>query len=122
VLESVVEDHLAKRCEELGLECLKFTSPSRRAVPDRLVIGFDATGHPLQVFVELKRPGEIPRPDQRAMIARLRDHGAHALVIDSVEGVEAFLADYVLEPDLPLCRRDPHQAPLPGHRGGVLSL
>ncbi len=96
-----------------GLLCLKFTSPSRRAVPDRIVLGHDAYGRAVTLFVEVKRPGERPRANQAAMIGSLRDHGAHAVVVDSTTAVDELLADYITTPATPPHERDPHDAPLP---------
>lgn len=111
--ESAVEAHLVGRCAELGLLCLKFTSPGRRAVPDRIVLGHDADGHSVTLFVEVKRPGEKPRANQAAMIRYLRDHGAHAVVVDSTTAVNELLADWITEPAAAPHERDPHAAPLP---------
>ena len=54
-------------------------------VPDRLLLGHDARGDAVSLFVEVKRPGERPRPSQVGMITTMRDHGAHAVVADQRE-------------------------------------
>lgn len=118
--ESAVEDHLVHRCAELGLLCLKTVALARRGLPDRTVIGHDAHGDAVVLFVELKRPGEKPRPSQVHMIATLREHGAHAVVADSTAAVDALLADYITDPATPIAQRDPHAAPLAGRRGSVV--
>lgn len=119
--ESVIEDLLQKRCREIGALCLKFSSPSRRAVPDRIVIGRDSAERPLVVFVEVKRPGQRPRPDQRAMLSTLRDHGAHAVVVSTEEEVDRFISDYFIEPRVAPHQRDPHEEPLPGRLGSLIT-
>ena len=121
-IERVIEDHLVSACKQHHLLCLKMTSPGRRAVPDRLVIGHDDRSDPVLLFIELKRPGAIPRPDQRAMIARMRAHGAHVVVADSIAAVDHLLDDYFLRTPCPIARRDPGDAPLPGKRAAVLVL
>lgn len=85
MLEKTVEAYLVKRIKELGGLCEKFTSPGKRAVPDRLITL--PGGHIL--FVELKAPGKKPTELQ------LRDHdkrralGCEVLVIDSLEEIDA---------------------------------
>lgn len=96
--ESEIEKYLVRRCRELDLLCFKFTSPSQRAVPDRLLVGHDAQGTPITAFVEVKRPGEKPRPDQGAMIEKLRRHGALVASVDSPEAIEDFLHRHVIDP------------------------
>lgn len=46
-------------------------------------------GH--SVFVEVKRPGEKPRPEQLEMHAELRHYGATVIVATSVDDVAAAL-------------------------------
>ncbi len=40
------------------------------------------------VFVEVKAPGEKPRPIQTRRIQQLRDQGFQVTVLDSVDGIE----------------------------------
>lgn len=120
VRESVVEDHLVDRCADLGLLCFKTIAQGRRGLPDRMVIGHDAHGDAVTLFVELKRPGQVPRPSQVHMITALRDHGAHAVTADSMASLDALLEDYFLSPPVPIAERDPHTAPLPGRTGAVV--
>ena len=40
------------------------------------------------VFVEVKAPGEKPRPIQNLRIQQLRDLGFHVIVLDSLDGIE----------------------------------
>ena len=77
--ESEVENYLVKRVKERGGVPYKFKSPARRGVPDRLC----AMPGGLTIFVELKAPGEEPRPDQAREHQRLRDLGCKVLVLDS---------------------------------------
>ena len=84
--EGTVEDYFIQRAADYGCMCLKFTSPSTTGVPDRILIGHGKT-----VFVELKAPGEEPRPRQVVVIGEMRDHGAVVEVVDSKPGVDALL-------------------------------
>ncbi|WP_287004206.1 MULTISPECIES: VRR-NUC domain-containing protein [Gordonia] len=119
-LERTVERHLVDRCRELGVACFKFVSPGHAGVPDRLLLGHDSSGAAVTLFVEVKRPGERPRPSQVGMITTMRDHGAHAVVADSRASVDALLDEYFTHPSVPIAERDPHDAPLPGQRPHVL--
>ncbi|MFB7919282.1 hypothetical protein [Streptomyces sp. NPDC056061] len=82
--EKRVERYLLTRCRELGLLCMKFTSPARGGVPDRIVVSHSGT-----VFVEVKRPGGILEPRQRAVHAKLRRFGAVVYVVDDESSVDA---------------------------------
>jgi hypothetical protein len=72
---------------------LKFVSPGRRGVPDRLVLRpvpeavRDLVAQYVR-FVELKRPGEKPRPEQVREHERLRALGYRVDVIDNMENYE----------------------------------
>ena len=119
--ERVIERYLVDRCRELDVMCLKFTSTGHIGVPDRLLLGRDATGAAVALFVELKRPGGKPRPSQIHMIAEMRDHGAHAVVASTKAEVDELLADYFSHPATPLADRDPHAAALPQLRPPIIS-
>lgn len=119
--ERIIERYLVDRCHTLGILCLKFASPGHIGVPDRLLLGHDATGVAVTLFVELKRPGGRPRPSQIHMIAEMRDHGAHAVVAATKAEVDELLADYFSHPATPLADRDPHAAALPQLRPPIIS-
>lgn len=66
-LEKHIETYLCQKIKGLGGIPYKFTSPSRRSVPDRMCVlpkGF-------VIFVECKRPGEVPTDAQYREIKRL---------------------------------------------------
>lgn len=84
--EKDVELALVRRVKALGGLCEKFTSPSRRSVPDRLVT---LPGGRV-VFVELKAPGKKPTESQARDHARRIALGCEVCVIDTVEGANAF--------------------------------
>ncbi|UMT90669.1 VRR-NUC domain-containing protein [Paracidovorax citrulli] len=85
--ESEVEAALVKRVEAAGGLAWKFTSPGRRGVPDRVVM---LPGRAPE-FVELKRKGQRPRPDQLRQHERLRAAGAVVHVIDDDAGIDRLL-------------------------------
>lgn len=86
VLEKTIEAALVRRVKSLGGLCEKFTSPNRRAVPDRIVT---LPGGRI-IFVELKAPGRKPTALQSADHERRRALGCDVRVIDSLEAVNAF--------------------------------
>lgn len=86
MLERDIEKAFVARVKALGGMAEKFTSPSRRAVPDRIVT---LPGGRV-VFVELKARGKKPTALQLNDHARRKSLGCEVLVIDSLEGVNAF--------------------------------
>ena len=84
--ESVIEHYLVRTVHKLGGECLKFTSPGRRHVSDRLVI---LPGGRVW-FIELKAPGEKPRKGQVRFHGRLFELGANWVVFDTKAQIDAW--------------------------------
>jgi hypothetical protein len=83
MLERDIEAYLVKRCKEIGALADKFTSPSRRSVPDRLI-----TFNGRVLFVELKATGKKPTEAQVRDHERRRAAGAEVAWLDSKEGVD----------------------------------
>lgn len=80
-LEKDIERKVCDYAKSLGILCYKFTSPSRRSVPDRIVVAQNG-----RVFwIEFKRKGQKPAPAQIVEIERLQKQGATVYVVDSVE-------------------------------------
>lgn len=88
--EGIIEDHLRRQCKALGFMCLKFTSPGRTGVPDRVVIGNGQT-----VFIELKKPGEVLRRLQQEVITDMRAAGAAVHIADTKDLVDDVLAKII---------------------------
>lgn len=86
MLEKQIEQALIRRVKELGGICEKFTSPGRRAVPDRIVT---LPGGRI-VFVECKAPGKRPTLTQVLDHERRRSLGCDVRVIDSLEQARGF--------------------------------
>ncbi len=86
MIESQVERYLhSKVSANYGL-CLKFVSPGTAGVPDRIII------HRHRVlFVELKRPGEKPRPLQQEIARQMRAAGARVYCISTTDQVDRFV-------------------------------
>ena len=75
--EKQVEAYLVKRVKELGGLCLKFTSPSRVGVPDRVCILPRAT----VFWVEVKKEGGELSVRQERELALYSDLGHHTAVV-----------------------------------------
>lgn len=86
--EAYVEKYLLKRCKKHSFLCYKFVSPGHNGVPDRIVISPSGT-----YFVELKAPNEQPRKLQIVIMDRMAAAGALVRVIDTREGVDAFIEE-----------------------------
>ena len=87
MLESKIEKKLVSLVRRSGGECLKFVSPGNAGVPDRIVMMPHGKIH----FVELKAPGEKPRPLQVVIHEEFAAMGFRVEVIDTLEGVETFV-------------------------------
>ena len=82
--ESAVEKAFVDAVRKAGGEALKFTSQSRNAVPDRLVLFFSGKA----AFVELKAPGKQMRPLQRKRRKQLEALGFPVFCVDSMEQIQ----------------------------------
>ena len=85
--ESAIEKHLVTQVKAKGGLALKFTSPGRRHVPDRLVML--PAGR--MFFAELKAPGLSATAGQAREHDRLRDLGQDVYVFDSHAAIDAIL-------------------------------
>ena len=83
MLEKNIENKLTTAVEKAGGIAPKFVSPSFAGMPDRLVLLPDG----VFAFVELKAPGESPRPLQKARHRKLRSLGFKVYVIDSIDEI-----------------------------------
>lgn len=89
MLEREIEKYLCKKIKELGGLCEKFTSPSRRSVPDRIITLFD--GHVL--FVEIKSTtGTVSKAQANDHFKRF-ELGVTVYVLSSKDEVDQFI-DY----------------------------
>lgn len=81
-----MENRLIREVENLGGQALKFNS-SKRGMPDRIVLmpGGNIT------FVEMKAPGERPRPLQEKRMRDLKELSFPVAVIDSLQSLEKFI-------------------------------
>lgn len=80
-LEKDIEKRVCDYAKSLKILVYKFTSPSRRSVPDRMFI----TAAGVVFFIEFKRLGQKPTPAQDVEIAKIRAAGVDVFVVDTVE-------------------------------------
>ena len=87
--EKVIEQKLTKAVRQNGGVCWKFTSPGTAGVPDRIILM--PKGH--IAFVEVKAPGEKPRPLQLSRHRLLRKLGFKVYVLDALEDIEKIISE-----------------------------
>lgn len=85
--ERTLELKLVKETRKRGGVALKFVSPSFSGMPDRLVL----LPHQVMGFVEVKAPGEKPRPLQQSRHAMLREMGFPVFVLDHSDEIPVIL-------------------------------
>ena len=85
--EKAIEASLVREVKRRGGMCPKFTSPGMDGMPDRLVL----LPHGRFCFVEVKAPGEKPRPLQAYRHRQLRRLGISVYVLDGTEQIGGIL-------------------------------
>lgn len=85
IREKDIEQALIRQVRKSGGLCLKFVSPGWSGAPDRVCVFPGGR----VAFVELKAPGEKPRPLQEKRLRQLRELGCQTCVVDSMEGAMA---------------------------------
>jgi len=91
MLESEIETKIRKyvRKEYPEILFLKFTSPGRRGVPDRVLLGPEGK----KLWMELKRPGGKIRRLQERFIAQLNQMGHRAVILDNIESAKLIISE-----------------------------
>ena len=87
--EKVIERELVRAVKAVGGMCPKLISPGTDGMPDRMVLLPDAH----LGFVEVKAPGQKPRPLQERRHAQLRDVGFMVFVLDDPEQIPGIIAE-----------------------------
>jgi hypothetical protein len=103
VLEKKIEQKGSEYARKKGVLHLKFTSPARAAVPDRLLLApVPEFLRPLVAqyvrFVEYKRTGQTPTPAQTREHLRLRGLGFQVDVVDNVIDAERVIGEMNVNP------------------------
>ena len=87
--EKTVESKFTSAVKAKGGLAVKFTSPGFNGMPDRLVM---FPGGRI-AFVEVKAPGETPRPLQRSRLKLLRRLGFKAFVLDNTSDIPKIIEE-----------------------------
>ena len=87
--EKIIEEKLTKAVKQNGGVCWKFTSPGTSGVPDRIVLMPKGN----IAFVEVKAPGEKPRPLQLSKHKLLRQLGFQVYVLDALEDIDKIIKE-----------------------------
>ena len=87
--EKVIERELVRAVKAVGGMCPKLISPGTDGMPDRIVLLPEARIG----FVEVKAPGQKPRPLQERRHAQLRDLGFIVFVLDDPEQISGIIAE-----------------------------
>lgn len=87
--EKTVESKFTSAVKAKGGLAVKFTSPGFNGMPDRLVM---FPGGRI-AFVEVKAPGETPRPLQRSRLKLLRRLGFKAFILDNTSDIPKIIEE-----------------------------
>ena len=85
--EKQVEQKLVKAVRDAGGICPKWVSPGMDGVPDRMVL----LPNGRIGFVEVKAPGEVPRPLQVSRHRLMKRLGFQVYVLDDPEQIGGIL-------------------------------
>ena len=90
--EKVIESKLVSEVKKRGGICPKWVCPSFDGMPDRLVFLPDGVKHSGHFgMIEVKAPGEKPRPLQLSRHRLLERIGFKVYVLDAVEDIGGIL-------------------------------
>ena len=87
--EKKIEQKLVTAVKKHGGICPKFVSPGFDGMPDRLLL----LPHGRFAFVEVKAPGEKPRPLQLSRPRLLRRLGFQVYVLDALEDIDKIILE-----------------------------
>lgn len=85
-LEVQIETEVCNAAERQGWVHRKLKWIGRDGAPDRVFFG-----HGRCVFIEFKRPGEVPKGQQAREVKRLRTRYPEVYVCDSIEDAKKIL-------------------------------
>lgn len=87
--EKTIENKLVSAVKNMGGIAPKFVSPGFDGMPDRLVL----LPKGRIAFVEVKAPGNMPRPLQIARHRLLRQLGFMVFILDKAEDIQTLLSE-----------------------------
>jgi hypothetical protein len=85
--ERELERKLVSKIKSMGGMCPKFVSPGLDGMPDRLVLLPDGKFS----FVEVKKPGKVPRKLQLKRHEQLRRLGFKVFVLDDAKQIQPII-------------------------------
>lgn len=91
MLEKNIETNICTYAKKYGLFQVKFTSPSRIGLPDRMFISKDGE----VFFIEFKAKGKKPTKLQEYTINKLRSYKVYCYVVDNIEYGRSIIDNYV---------------------------
>jgi hypothetical protein len=86
MLEKTLENKCRLYAKSIGWTSVKLNPVNAVGIPDRLFIG---PGRVL--FIEFKKPGQVPRKSQQVWIDKLLGYGMQVKVIDNFEDFQGML-------------------------------
>lgn len=89
ITEAKIEAKVVALCRKRKLYSRKFTSPAHRGAPDRIICGRGRV-----LFLELKRPGNVPTKLQIHEMTELRHAGMTATWVDTYEAAEKLINEH----------------------------
>mgnify|MGYP001758873827 CR=1 FL=1 len=107
MLERTIEQTLVRETKKAGGIAPKLTSPGTAGMPDRLLI----LPHGKICFVELKRPGQKPRPIQVRQMGRLTQLGCMVRTIDHPNQIQNLINEIQQQPTFKQHLKEPGQHP-----------
>ena len=84
--ESQIQAELIKQLERSGWQVIKLIQTTANGIPDLMVLKNGRA-----VFIEVKRPGQYPRPLQLYRIEQLTNNGFEAIIARSVDDIRTLL-------------------------------
>lgn len=107
MLERQVEKALVSAIKKAGGIAPKLTSPGTAGMPDRIIILPEGK----VCFVELKAPGQQPRPIQLRQMARLTNLGCMVRTIDHPNQIQELIEEIQQQPAFKQHLKEPGQHP-----------
>lgn len=89
MLERDLEAKIVSHCKQRGLLIYKFSSPSNRGVPDRIIVGMGKV-----MFLEIKSAKGRLTALQERELARLREAGVRAEAVNDYQIAVELIDDF----------------------------
>lgn len=87
--ESTIEAKIVKYCRENGILTYKFSSPSHRGVPDRVMMRDGKV-----MFLEVKAPGKTPSALQLHEMTKIHKFGVDVAWVDDFSEARLYLENF----------------------------